>query len=205
MEMYVKGVRNRLDFLNLSVEQAEKIVRFEEQPHVRLGYETFSYWEEMEWRLDEFRKILTDEQFRLYGQDQEEAMQVYEDGLRQADGEQAKTLAFEEAYIDWLKQDCVPGLRREALPAGIVFLLESEKVDEAVRAVAGFLLEKYAGYCPKAGEVLQRRSKGMEEKVGQLRKQYIGEIEIKGWHSTITPRSSVTFDQQALMSLLLMK
>jgi hypothetical protein len=267
LKMYIKGVLNRFAFLQLTGAQAERIVHFEEEEKLKISgdpkwRDSMSVWEESEYRLDKFQKILDDGQFMLFENSEKEGLKRHEEEARNSDAGEANMLAYTEAYLDWLKKEYVPAIRREALQAFIAFFTERVKIDymraeyraylkrqhdkaiinhyrysrrlqpnglrlallwwermkllpdyrsfvwgsdEPTRAVGEFLLETYVGVCPRAGDLVRTKKEELEEAGRRLRMQYLGEPEIRGWHTEIIPRSRETEDQAALMMLMLME
>jgi hypothetical protein len=261
LKAHTRGVRNRFAFLKLTAAQAERIVYFEEEQRIGQAGHMMSVWEESEYRLDTFQKILNEVQFGLFEKSEKETMRKHEKEMRVSDAGQAKMVAYEESYIDWLKKEYIPTLRRESLTAGIGFFIEIVKVDyiraehraylrrqydkmlirhyrysgrlqpnklclallwwerlkllpnydfflkesdDGIRHVGAFLLQRYAAFCPRAAELLRSKKEEIEQKGRELRTLYLGEPEIRGWHTTIMPRSKADEEQAALMMLMMM-
>ena len=143
LKMHSRRLRHFYPYLKLSAKQVGRIVAFEERPSV-LGEvkEIFSYWEEWEYHLDEFRKILTDEQFRLHEKEQKKALLAYEKQLRKGDAEKVKELAYEEEYTNWMKDVFVPKLKKEIMEQGILLVLQREKIAYLRQEYARFLFRE---------------------------------------------------------------
>ena len=140
LKMHSRRLRHFYPYLKLTANQVERIVAFEEQPSVlREVKEIFSYWEEWEYTLDEFRKILTREQFKLHLREQRKAMLVYEKQLKQGDAEKVKELAHEEEYTNWLRDEFVPNLQKEMMNEGILLVLQRDKIAYLRNEYARFL------------------------------------------------------------------
>jgi hypothetical protein len=76
--------------------------------------------------------------------------------------------------------------------------------DDAVKAVAAFLLEKYRGFGKTKAAFFQQKLEETEERLQRMREKYPRKP-IRGWHSTITPSNALPVEEHGLMCLMLME
>ena len=77
-------------------------------------------------------------------------------------------------------------------------------VDEPTLAIGTFVIERYRFYAEKAAEYFKQKEAENKKRYAELRTQFIGEPEIRGWHTTIMPAYKWSEEQYWLMSLMLM-
>ena len=133
LQGYIKGIRRRYAELDLSADQALKMLELEEDrnaPQFELGSgaENFSFWERQDYLIDEARGFLKDNQLALYEKILEAAAEAQGATLKKQDATQAKEVALNDEYNTWLKEQFLPAVVREVIRVPIVFFLEKEKI-----------------------------------------------------------------------------
>lgn len=121
-------VIRRYSHLNLSFEQAEQVYRFERERDAPSDTHHFSYWEEQDYMLDHFIRILSPAQLTTYKQEAAESIRHYEAELVRSDGEQAKWAAHFRELADRYKHTFLPAWFRDQVQAGLTPFLEKEKI-----------------------------------------------------------------------------
>lgn len=130
---YIRNIQNRYAELELNAEQAVKMLELEDDKTItsfdaERRIESFSFWEQQDYELDEARRFLTEHQLGLYANRQCSAAEAHEVRLKEEDEKQAKELVVSEEYTIWLREQFLPGMLKELIHVPIVFSMEREKV-----------------------------------------------------------------------------
>jgi hypothetical protein len=138
-EWEIDLIRRRDRELGLSREQAEKIWHFENDDRGLVSLDNhFSSWEEMDYKYDFYRSVLSAKQLVIYQNQAAMAIKLHEDSLIKRDGNLHDQLAFMEEWVNWLKEFRVQFLR-ESLTSGIMVYLHREKAEYLAAEYRQFL------------------------------------------------------------------
>lgn len=92
----------------MSSEQAELVYKFEKDKNYYSEKYYFSAWEEWDYELSAFRKILDTEQFNIFGQSIKDAVDNYQQSLVEQDTKNLNELAFHKETIKYYKEQFLP-------------------------------------------------------------------------------------------------
>ncbi len=132
-------VRDRYHQFKLSFEQAEKIFEFEKTLDLHSTKYFFSTWEEEDFILDNFRKILNEKQLKKFIGRQKQNIRRHEQHLTEGDKEQEKYIKYYNELIDFYEQRIVPEFLKEKIHIDIAISIES-------KAKVEFLKQEYKKY-----------------------------------------------------------
>ena len=134
----INFVRQRYHQLNLSIEQAEKVYQFEKLKDIHLTKYSFSTWEEEDFMLDNFQKILDEKQLKKITAWQNKNRQLHEQDLRESDKEEEKYLNYTRALIHFYEETVMPEFLKQKRHVDIAISIDKPKVD--------FLKQEYKKY-----------------------------------------------------------
>lgn len=104
----VGHLQARYHYLNLTFEQAERVLQFEAIKDEHSPKHMLFVWEEWDFELASFQEILTAEQMSRYQKFKENIKTQYVASLIEQDKESARWLDFQRAKIDYLKNSFIP-------------------------------------------------------------------------------------------------
>src|ERR1700761_4708366 len=96
-----KDTQERYKWLNLSPDQAVQTGLIESASITGTRWNCLSTWEEHDYLLDSFRRILDDEQYTAYAKWRQEHLDAHEKWLIEQDEKIAHDLKMEEERIEW--------------------------------------------------------------------------------------------------------
>ena len=99
-EWLVQLVQDRYHWLNLTLEQAERIYRFEQDKGLPSNTHYFSEWEEWDFERAAFQAILTSEQFEKYEGDQKEMIRNYQISRVEEDKEKLNEIEYTQKLLE---------------------------------------------------------------------------------------------------------
>jgi hypothetical protein len=94
--------------LVLTVDQAKKVYKYEQDKNTYSEKNFFSVWEEWDYELSTFKEILNDEQFKNYETFLKENVQRYEQSLVELDNERINEIAYNEELINFYETQFLP-------------------------------------------------------------------------------------------------
>lgn len=115
--------------LNLTIDQAEQVYRYERLRDTPSDKHYFSRWEEFDFEFAIFQNILTPEQFEAYKAKHQEQIHFNEQQLVQQDREYAKNFEAAKDLLHYYESQLLPGLKRQRMGIWPAFIHEREKVD----------------------------------------------------------------------------
>lgn len=107
-QWHINLVKDRNHVLNLTFEQAEQVYKFEEDKSIYSEKQYFSTWEEWDYELSTFKKILNQEQFAIFEQNMKEAVENYQQSLIKQDLESLKEIEFKNETIKYYEEQFLP-------------------------------------------------------------------------------------------------
>lgn len=111
----INFVKDRYDRYNLTFEQAEKIYLFEEEKTFHSTQYYFSPWEEFDYELDNFQKILDEKQFKKFVSEHKNNIKQYEKHLIESDQLQTKYISYYNDLLAFYEQNYLPDFFKEQL------------------------------------------------------------------------------------------
>ncbi len=128
----VNIVKDRYYSLDLSFEQAEQVYRFEKERDIYVedyseGHH-FSHWEEQDYALDNFTRILSADQLILYKKDMEESNRRYVEELVGGDERHRKSVEYFRALAGYYKDVYIPAWFRDSAQAYMVPFTGRDKI-----------------------------------------------------------------------------
>ncbi len=135
--------KSRLEYLNLTFEQAEKVYAHEEEKRIASEHHFFSDWEEWDYDLSMFREILDAAQFERFERRHIENIRRYEKALVDGDKPNTVDIAYTRDIQDFYEQRLLPAFQKNKY--GQPFLgasMEGAKVDYLRKEHQKFLQEQ---------------------------------------------------------------
>jgi tRNA nucleotidyltransferase/poly(A) polymerase len=131
-EWEIESLQTRYKEMNgieLDKNQAEKILRYEQEGHSGSSKYFFSSWEELDYEQVIFQEILTSSQFENYMLERTRRLKQIETNLIENDEEYLPQLNAAEERLIYYKNILIPSLHKNLLLFYTVFNSEKEKVD----------------------------------------------------------------------------
>ncbi|PWT74721.1 MAG: hypothetical protein C5B59_10550 [Bacteroidetes bacterium] len=142
----IRLVQDRHYFLKLTFKQAEKVFRFEQQRDAPSGEHTFSQWEEYDYMLDNFQKILDEKQLKKFLTWHRKKIKDYESFLIESDRKQTKNIKYYTGLIRYFQERFLPAFEKENFALHVSSLSEEWTKVEYLRAeYKKFLVHLKAG------------------------------------------------------------
>jgi len=141
-EWQLKALQTRYNAtydLVLTIGQAKKIYKYEQDRDTYSDKHFFSAWEEWDYELSTFKEVLNDEQFKTYETFLKENIQRYEQNLVELDNERVSEIAYNEELIDFYETQFLPDFFKD--PFLLAFCLLS-----ADKAKIGYLRTEYKNF-----------------------------------------------------------
>ena len=107
-QWHINLVKDRNYALNLTFEQAEQVYKFEEDKNIYSKKYYFSTWEEWDYELSTFKKILNPEQFAIFEQSMKDAVENYQQSLIEQDIKNVKEIEFNKETIKYYEEQFLP-------------------------------------------------------------------------------------------------
>lgn len=107
-QWHIDLVMDRNHVLGLTFEQAEQIYKFEEDKSTHSEKYYFSTWEEWDYDVSTFKKILTPGQFSIFEQNMKEVIENYQQSLIDQDKESIKEIEFNKETIKYYEEQFLP-------------------------------------------------------------------------------------------------
>jgi len=124
--------------IELTDEQAEKVLLYEAEKSSGSSLHFFSAWEELDYEQDKFQEILTPAQFEDYLSGKPERIKWIEENLIAHDQQYLSQLSALEERITYCQETLIPALRKDLRLYSSTFSYVKEKVD--------FLKSEYKKY-----------------------------------------------------------
>lgn len=115
--------------LNLTIDQAERVYRYERLRDTPSDKHYFSVWEEFDFEFAIFQNILAPEQVEAYKAKHREQIDFNEQQLVQGDREYAKQVEAAEDLLRYYEIQLLPDLKGQRMIIYPAFFHEREKVD----------------------------------------------------------------------------
>lgn len=109
-DWHLKLIQERYARSTLSQKQAEKVWEFENPPFIIPQKHYFSSWEELDYELYVFKKILTQKQFSLYKKDHEIRVRNLEKSYKKGDANYVKQVEYQQAFLEYSRTHFWPDL-----------------------------------------------------------------------------------------------
>lgn len=122
-------VKDRFQYLGLSVEQAAQIHAFEQEPPLFEIDVYFSDWETYDYEWYRMSRILHEDQLKKYETHIGEAMVRHDQGLREADARKANYLLFRQKVLVYIHENHYLGLQDELLTWNQLVMTVRTKLD----------------------------------------------------------------------------
>ena len=135
-QWHINLVKDRNHSLDLTFEQAEQVYKFEEDKSTYSEKYFFSAWEEWDYELSAFKKILNPEQFSIFEQNMKEAIANYQQSLIEQDTENLKEIEFNKETIKYCEEHFLPDFFKDPVLYSFSWL-------SADRAKIDFLKAEY--------------------------------------------------------------
>jgi hypothetical protein len=141
-EWAINLVKDRYQRYKLSFEQAEKVYLFEQEKDLSLHSQEylFSDWEEYDYLLDNFQRILNEKQFKKFLIWHKEAIRKHEEYLIESDKEETNYINYYQDLIDFYQENYIPDFYKER------FLIQSVSLSTRHKAKVSFLKQEYKAY-----------------------------------------------------------
>ena len=131
-----------MNCIELTKEQAKKVLLYEQEKNSGSSKNFFSTWEELDYEEVKFKEILTSVQFESYMSERADQLKRIEESLIEHDKQYLPQLNAAEERLDYYKNILIPSLRKSLMLFYAVFNSEKEKVD--------FLKSEYKKYLADA-------------------------------------------------------
>jgi len=144
-EWEIEALQTRYKAMNgieLNKDQAEKMLRYEQEKDSGSSKYFFSTWEELDYEEVQFKEILTSSQFEGYMSERANQLKRIEESLIENDKQYLPQLNAAEERLVYYKTILVPSLLKNLMLFHTVFNSEKEKVD--------FLKSEYKKYLADA-------------------------------------------------------
>jgi hypothetical protein len=129
-QWHINLVKDRNHALNLTFEQAEQVYKFEEEKSIYSEKHYFSTWEELDYELSTFRKILNPEQFAIFEQNVKETVENYQQSLIEQDMVNLKEIEFHKETIKYYEAQFLPEFFKDPVLYGFQWLWKDKaKID----------------------------------------------------------------------------
>lgn len=117
------------DEFDLTLEQAKLIYFYEQDLNIPFSKHHFSYWEEKDYELVSFEKILTPSQFESYKTRREEQIKRHEANLVQHDKVYSNQVHVAEELLIYYQNELLPALEKQRVQILQAFSDDREKLD----------------------------------------------------------------------------
>lgn len=142
LDFYIRVTQGRLEYLNLSPEQALKIYEFGKEQDGVSGPHFFTTWEELDYELTVYQEILNQDQLKLYLAYREKTMLYLEQTDQEADKRNSKEIAYWHELNEFYENDFLPDIFKNHLLRFGWLLHEKGKIDYLKTEYKRFLKEK---------------------------------------------------------------
>lgn len=140
-------VKERHYQLELTFEQAEKVYKYEQEKNLYSNEYYFSVWEEYDYLLDNFQKILNEKQFKAFLTRHNEDIKNHEQFLIDNDKEQIKYIAYHNELLEFYNQNLFPAFFKEKFLTQTVSLsFEKAKIEFLKKEYKSFLDSQKVGF-----------------------------------------------------------
>ncbi len=112
-QIQIDLVRARHQYLDLTLQQAEKVCQFEQNRDIYNAKHFFSVWEEWDYELSTFREVLTDSQFRIYEENLKGKIEHHIKAITDQDQEKVTEISYKEALIHYYETQFLPELYKD--------------------------------------------------------------------------------------------
>jgi len=141
-QWHINSVKDNYHTLNLSFEQAEQIYKFEEDNRNYSEKYHFSTWEESDYELSTFRKILHPEQFTIFEQSVKETIENYQQSLIEQDEKNLKEIECNKEIIKYYEEQFLPEFFKDPVLYGFQwFWTDRTKIDFLKAEYKNFLTD----------------------------------------------------------------
>jgi hypothetical protein len=140
---HIDLVKSRFEYLNLTFEQAEKVYLHEEEKMTYSEKHFFSAWEEWDFDLSSFRKILNKGQFQDFEKRHQENIKRYEKSLIENDKPRDTDVNYNKELIDFYINEFLPGFFKSKYQQGFLSTSkENVKIEYLKKEYKKYLTEK---------------------------------------------------------------
>ena len=140
-------VKDRYHQFKLSFKQAEKVYHFEQEKDLHSEEYSFSVWEEYDYMLDNFQKILNEKQLKKFLTWHGDIIKRHEDYLIENDTEQIKYIDYYNELLAFYEQHFFPDFfKKEFLAQTVSLSFEKHKVEFLRKEYKAFLDSQKIGY-----------------------------------------------------------
>lgn len=125
----IKFVQARYHQLNLTLEQAEKVLRFEDMRESYSRTDMFSAWEEWDFEYSVFRDLLNEHQMMQYQQRAREIHEMHIESLKEQDKSNKTWFEQMRETIAYLKTTLVPSILFDRSHMILSLIVDRSKID----------------------------------------------------------------------------
>lgn len=104
----IQGIQGRLEYLQLTTEQAEKVHAFEEGKRGNPGSSFFTSWEELDYDWTFFKEILNENQWEAYQEFHQKTIAYLEQTDRDADQAKQVDIAYYQELVQYYEKEFLP-------------------------------------------------------------------------------------------------
>jgi len=139
-------IKDRHHQFKLTFEQAEKVYQFEKDKDLYSNEHYFSAWEEYDYMLDNFQKILNEKQFEKFLTWHRDNIKRHEEFLIESDNEQVKYIDYQNELLKFYDEHLFPDFFKEKFLTQTGFLsFEKAKVEFLKKEYKAFLDSQKVG------------------------------------------------------------
>ncbi|MFC4262648.1 hypothetical protein ACFOWM_07155 [Ferruginibacter yonginensis] len=120
--------------INLTIEQAKEINVFEQEKSIYSEKYYFSIWEEWDYELSTFKKILKPEQFAIFEQNVKNTVENYQQSLIEQDIENLKEIEFNKAAIQYYEEQFLQDFFKDPALYSFIWLSADKAKIEFLKA-----------------------------------------------------------------------
>lgn len=133
-------VKERYYQFKLTLKQAERVFQFEQDKFLPSGEHYFSSWEEYDYMLDNFQKVLDEKQLKKFLVWQKENIKRHEEHLIERDKDQAKNIDYQNELLKFYEESLFPAFFNEKfLVKTILLSREKSKIEFLKKEYKRFL------------------------------------------------------------------
>lgn len=145
-EMHIERIQHTHHELNLTIEQAKKVYDLEKEKDLQYGEFHFSFWEELDFDLDNYQKILDKEQLKIYSAQTQEHIYRHEAFLKEADAAQLEYINYHNHLVSYYKEKYIPDFNTDDLfiQRKVAYSNDKNKIDYLIAEYKKFLDNSHA-------------------------------------------------------------
>lgn len=108
LDFYIRATRARLEYLNLTYVQAEKVYLFEEGKRGNIGSSYLTVWEELDYDWTFYKEILDKVQWEAFQEFYQKTLAYLEKTDREADQTKQVDIAYYQELVQYYEKDFLP-------------------------------------------------------------------------------------------------